>query len=391
MIIFHEGLPRSGKSYEAVTRHLIGSLKQGRKVFAYVEGLNHDKIAECAEITPERCRELLFPLTREQVPTVYEHVEDNAFVILDEAQNFWPTGRQKLSPEMTQFITEHGHRGLDILIMGQDLRDVHALWRRRVAMKVVFSKMDALGAENRYNVRVFKAVTPENFERVSSDVGVYDPKYFGTYKSHVSETTNTLNYKDSRATIWNNKMVRLGIPGAFAAAAVGVWYIGTIFSGDTEIVKTASAKPAHVQAAPAPAPAPAPQPSRPALAIPTAPAPVAEPKAAPPADYIADLSRNARPRLAGWMETRDRVQGVVEWYAGSTRVERLTVSQLAILGYTVEHSDGVAVLKKDDREIVATSWPLEPVYRVSEERKREAGGDLPRDVGASQIATRYTM
>ena len=46
MIIFHEGLPRSGKSYEAMVKHVLEALKQGRKVFAYVEGLNHEKIAE---------------------------------------------------------------------------------------------------------------------------------------------------------------------------------------------------------------------------------------------------------------------------------------------------------------------------------------------------------
>lgn len=45
MLIFHEGLPRSGKSYEAMVRHIIPALQKGRHVWAYIEGLNHARIA----------------------------------------------------------------------------------------------------------------------------------------------------------------------------------------------------------------------------------------------------------------------------------------------------------------------------------------------------------
>lgn len=55
MLIFHEGLPGSGKSYEALVSHIIPRLKDGRTVDAYIEGLNFEKIAELAEITLEHC------------------------------------------------------------------------------------------------------------------------------------------------------------------------------------------------------------------------------------------------------------------------------------------------------------------------------------------------
>ncbi|MGL6388160.1 zonular occludens toxin domain-containing protein [Aeromonas hydrophila] len=37
MLIFHEGLPGSGKSYEALVSHIIPRLKDGRTVDAYID------------------------------------------------------------------------------------------------------------------------------------------------------------------------------------------------------------------------------------------------------------------------------------------------------------------------------------------------------------------
>lgn len=388
MIVFHEGLPRSGKSYEAVVKHLIPALAQGRAVYAYVEGLNHDKIAELAEITPERCRELLHQIEREQVREIYKHVQDNALVILDELQNFWPNGRQKLGEEITQFITEHGHRGLDIIGMGQDLRDVHSMWRRRVSQKTVFNKLDAVGMENKYAYRVYKASEPEKFHKVSNGTGVYEERYFGSYKSHVSDDTNTLNYKDKRAVVWNTPLFKFGIPAAILAAVAGIWFVLRIFSGDAEIVKTDQLKPQakHAQPAAQPvkqvtsAPAPAPAATKPGV-VPIEDRPQ-------PEDYIQSLQKNEwRPRLAAWMEAGNRKQGVIEWYQDTTRKESLTTSQIETLGYVVVHKQGVVQLVRGSTRIVVTSWPIDPVFQVNETRNREVAGRLPRDEGTSQPAS----
>src|SRR5690606_27258387 len=207
-----------------------------RKVFAYVEGIDHDKIAEVLKETPETIRQLLIPLTREQVPEIYKHVENDSLVIIDELQNFFPAGRQKLSDEMTQFVTEHGHRGLDILAMGQDLRDCHNLWKRRVAQKVTFIKLDAVGMENRYTWTIYKATTGEKFQKIRSGTRKYDPKYFGIYKSHTDGTENTANFKDDRANIFKTPFFKYVLPGAVIAAIFAVNYLVGFFSPDPEPV-----------------------------------------------------------------------------------------------------------------------------------------------------------
>lgn len=190
MLIFHEGLPGSGKSYAAIKDHVVPALRKGRKVFAYIEGLEHDRIALVAGITPERCRELLFQVTREQVPVIYSVVENDAFVVIDELQNHWPTNRQRLGAEITQFITEHRHRGLDILCMGQVLNDCHTMWRNRVDQLVFFYNRDAVGKPNEYKWSVRKRGSDMKFQEVTSGVAAYDPDYFGTYASHTEGTEN---------------------------------------------------------------------------------------------------------------------------------------------------------------------------------------------------------
>ncbi|MFM9928354.1 zonular occludens toxin domain-containing protein [Variovorax sp. H27-G14] len=173
-ILFYEGLPRAGKSYEAMATLIIPWLQKGREVVAYVEGLETEecqtRIAEVAGITLERVRELLFPLTREdmrpreekkngkvvQVDGAWiEKVRDNALHVFDETQTWWPN-KLRATEALTQFVSEHGHRGMTVLLMGQSLLDLVALWRRRVDQKFTFLKLTALGSDKRYRVTVFK-------------------------------------------------------------------------------------------------------------------------------------------------------------------------------------------------------------------------------------------
>lgn len=233
MIIFHEGLPRSGKSYEATKEHIIPALKKGRKVFARINGLNYEKISELAQITLEECQQLLFHITEEQVPTIYQHVENDALVIIDELQNFFPSGRSKLSDEMTKFITEHGHRGLDILTMGQAISDCHNLWRKRTQRKIQFLKLDMVGKEDTYKWTSFTNRPDPKGEptwvKINAGVKKYDPAYFGAYLSHQPDTENKDNLKDDRLNILKTKGIKFGIPAAVCVGAIAIYYLYGFF------------------------------------------------------------------------------------------------------------------------------------------------------------------
>ncbi|WP_421322465.1 zonular occludens toxin family protein [Aeromonas veronii] len=231
MLIFHEGLPGSGKSYEAMVFHIIPRLKDGRTVDAYIEGLDFEKIAALAEITLEQCQEQLRQITREQVPNIHEHVRDKSLVVIDESQNFWPSGRQKLPDPIIQLITEHRHRGLDIVLMGQNLNDVHSMWRNRTDRKFVFQKLDAVGQDNRYSWTSYKGALRADgqrsrieFTKLTGGIRQYDSKYYGTYASTTSEDNEMGVYKDDRTNIFKSAKFKFGIPIALVLLVGGLWF-----------------------------------------------------------------------------------------------------------------------------------------------------------------------
>ncbi|MFE8726137.1 zonular occludens toxin family protein [Aeromonas hydrophila] len=276
MLIFHEGLPGSGKSYEALISHIIPRLKDGRTVDAYVEGLNFEKIAELCEITIEECQERLKQITREEVLNIHNHVRDKSLVIIDEAQNFWPNGRGKLAQPIIQFITEHRHRGLDVVLMGQNLNDVHSMWRNRIDKKFIFKKLDVVGQAKRYSwasytgsLRGDGSRTRIEFEKITGGIKEYDPKYFGSYASTTSEDNEMGVYKDDRTNILKSAKFKYGMPLALVACVVGLYYSADIlFNMSDKIVaedkpqeqqQVASSPSTPGQPAPKPAPPPPPK------------------------------------------------------------------------------------------------------------------------------------
>jgi zona occludens toxin len=216
MITFHEGLPRSGKSYEAMVEHIIPNVKKGRKIFAYIEGINHEKISQLTDVSLEEVQQLVVQVNRDDVMKIFDVVEDSSFVIIDELQNFFPSGRQKLGDGMTKFVTEHGHRGLDILAMGQSLADCHNLWKRRTEVKMVFTKMTAVGLSKSYRWQAYRGQLGSTgdikYTKIRSGTKKYDSKYFGTYKSHVSEDTNSDDYIDDRSNVFKSSTFLYGVP-----------------------------------------------------------------------------------------------------------------------------------------------------------------------------------
>lgn len=385
MIIFHEGLPGSGKSYEAMAARIVPSIQAGREVVAYVEGIDHEKIAELTGITVERCRELLHTVTREQMRGDWVALcRDNAMHVFDEAQNFWGN-RVKLIEAQTQLITEHRHRGMDLVLMGQDLRDVHATWRRRVELKLCFLKLNAFGKGKRYSVTTYRHLGGDEFAKAGTTITKYDPKFFGTYKSHVTDETNTEVYTDSRAQVWNHPMLRYVVPIAIAAACFGMWKAWAFFHPAAPIETKAE------KANPAPAHPPASRPVASASAVYNAPP--AQDKRTAIERRMSELSAKGRIRLAGLISSAAETNGVIEWVQGGTVViERLSLNALRSLGVAVMVSDGNLVqIAIGDFQELATPWPLdENMGRMSESRQAAIKGPAPVTASATESTTYIT-
>ncbi|OGB13075.1 MAG: hypothetical protein A2W72_16150 [Burkholderiales bacterium RIFCSPLOWO2_12_67_14] len=386
MIFVHEGLPRSGKSYEAVVRRIIPALQSGRQCVTNIEGIDHDKVAEVTGLPVDDVRPLLRCLTDDELSKVPTLGLKNCLLVLDEVQNYWGT-RARLGPEMVKWVAEHGHHGVDVILMTQDIKDLHVIWRRRVEIRQVTLKLTGVGKPNSYSVTTYRGKGSELYEKVGTKVVTYDPKYFGTYKSYSDSDVSTDVYKDSRASVWGSSLFRVVIPGALVAALWGAWTLWGYFH---PVASPDAKKPA--QAAPA---------GRPAASPATIPAPartmaltavqesmkkqlaLAELAARPATELLAQLGSEYRIRLAGVVQRAGRpAAGVVEWYADGARVyHRMTFDDLRALGAVLTVGESHVVVRYGEAQYLATSWPVDdPAARVSTQRLegvQQASGVMP--------------
>jgi zona occludens toxin len=383
VIIWHGGLPGAGKSYEAMVTQIFPALKKGREVQVYIAGVNYTRIAECCELPEARVRELLTELTEAQVREVWKHARTNALLVIDEAQNFWDN-KHRVERELKEFITMHRHQGLDLVLMGQDYRDVQVLWRRRIDVRSEFLKATALGLAKRYTVTTFKHKGLDEWEQVSTQMHGYDSKYFGCYKSVDSDGVSTMDHIVKRATVWSKPGVWFGIPFSVVLAAVSIWWLVGFFKGEKFDGKSVSLSASSAAGGAASSP-------RTTVVVPSAAPTVAPVASAPPPSknpverLLVMLDDKGRLRLAGLMQSGDRVDGVVEWVGGEARViHRTSLNELRNLGVAVVVGENVVTLAAGGWSAVAVAWPTES-SSVSRERLdfvRNSAGGVPA-VGAS--------
>ena len=356
-IWFQEGLPGSGKSYETVLRYILPAIKKGRLVQAHVDGLNHEKIAEYLKMDVFRVKALLVYLTKEDLKRLPEVAQDNALIVIDEIQDYWGKSIH-MSEAETSFVTQHRHRGLDIVAMGQSVKDVHVIWRRRIQKKDVFINLEGIGKPDAYSVTTYQHKGDDVYLKVNTEIHKYDKAVFGMYKSVNGDHVNAIRTTDGRGNVFNSQLFRYTIPLMLGFAIWGGYSIYGFFSGDTLGVSQ-EMKPlpaAGQQQATAPAPALAPPPPPP-------PAPPPPPQAmtqdGAQRALLQDLSDKNRVRLAGLIAMRGKVDGVVEWVDGGEKiVHRMRFADLRELGVKVQPGQHSVTLTHGEWIAIATVWPL---------------------------------
>lgn len=381
MLICNEGPPRAGKSYDAVKTHIVPALKKGRKVYARLNGLDPEKIAEYIGKPVEEVRErLVIVPAGEVVDLLVSHgddpptfnIETGSLVVIDEVHEFYVSSRQPLPKEQEAFFAKHGHIGLDVVIMTQALGRLHSSIRQRIERKSVFTKLNALGRADKYAVRFYSVGdTMGKFEKISSETHEYDPAIYPLYHGFAPGTDNTEAYTEGSKTVW--QVIKGPAIAVSLAVAVGVGAIGWFFSGG-DIVKepekaVAAATPgANLKSQTAPA---------------TGAPPIAR-KAAPPKPkypagigYVLELGHSARPRYAGVIGKRH----LVEWRtAQGNALERMTSDKLESLGWNVMETPYGLLATFKTEAIVFTGWPIDlwgTQSSATAERIRAGSASLP--------------
>lgn len=364
MLVLHEGLPGSGKSYAAIQDHLLPCVKSGRKVYTNIKGINHERIAKLCGIELAAALDLVRIIPWEETKNAAKLVENDSFVILDELQDFWPASNKPLKFEDSEFVTQHRQRGLELLILTQDSKSIHSIWRQRIERKLEFVNRDAIGKPKEYIVRSFNAAGKDSrgnqtYQLISSDNGTYKPEIYACYTSHAPNVTNTEKTKDKRFNVFKSSAFVIWIPAAFIVAFIGIGYLWSFFH------PTAKAAPVSVANKTAPANVASSQPAPPlsAAAPPVSAANVEAPvpRAAAPGDYIEFMLAKYRPRLEGVIYTASRLSGQIAFMDDGYRAqERLSLDELRGMGWTVKRMGEGVLIAKVDREYIVTGWPVEP-------------------------------
>lgn len=388
MLIFHEGLPGSGKTYEAALNRIIPALLKGRQVFTNVEGINFEKFSEITKISLEKLQGkkvseanitrseintqskivytgLLHQLTDEQIKDIHLHVADDSLVVIDELQDFFPVGTRALSEGITKFVTQHRHRGIDIIVMGQDNRDCHNLWKRRIDQLIHFVKRDAIGRPNDYTWITYKQ-NQGKFKKLRAGKGTYDKNYFGLYASHVATADNVETYSDDRSNIFKSSTFRITIPVFILILFYAIYYLFTFFGSDSQLVDTEFNKSHKV--------------TKPAVSAKAenivienvdkeeqSPQEIALIDTYSEKNYITGLANQYRPRIKGIIENSEKIVAVIEFLDSSFHShEELNLKQLQDLGWDYERKSYGIRFSNGVNEFVATSWPLDIYGRVSQ-------------------------
>lgn len=397
-IHFHEGLPGAGKSYEACVYHILPALKANRQVITNIRGMNIEKIASLIDEPVEYVEMLLIciePAEQDGDESDLQRVKnefadqtpDNAMIVWDEVQDYYPSGNYKLPINQQKFWTEHRHRGLEIVIMGQDRDDVHKIIRSRIEDIVYFLKLKAVGRPNQYKWEHYEKQSKGRFVKIGSGVRSYDSSYFGIYASHRREGVKASVYQTSRSNVLtNSKALSLGVPIAFCGAIYAVYYLYGFFHQEPKTSQQA----VHVQqqkpkeGAYKPPALVNPEPPTPNTA-PTDKTAAKEPEKPLPIDYFDNLAQKYQVRAAAIIDSAKEgkeVMGQVEMLDDTYHLkERFNLTEIRALGWKITRTGYGLLLEKQNVSYVARTWPLDLYGRVNQRKAQsldQSGSDLSR-------------
>lgn len=410
-----EGIPGSGKSYEAVVYHVLPALQRGRKVitnlpldierFAAID----EKFRELLEVRkfarPARGTwdahaanrgELAFVLgetTPVEDVEIFGHVWDfwdewkgeggiGPLYVIDECHVSFPRADRtsKGTPkDVIQWFKIHRHYGADVLLMTQSFRDIDQSITGLIATLIKVRKADVLGKKDRYIRRVHAGYRGG---LVSSDERPYKSQYFGLYQSHTQGgvvveaaasdvTPFVAKWKRGTAIFWVFALVFL-VYAFWPEAKKETPLQAQLKKVPPGMVLTQDDQGRAAYRAPL-LPDGGVPPGEPVLLDPTPPAGPVEPY------------KGKTFHLSGWLQFGGKVLYMFDVAAGGQRISTTDSVQLAKAGYVYTHLAECAGLLNwhgEDRPITCDAPRLaqgvesKPIV-VSEARMAAASNDVP--------------
>lgn len=193
MIIIHEGVPGSGKSYDAV-RKIIDALKLGRVVYTNIDGMNSETCLEyvASKIGSTRdalSKQLIF-LPNSLIPEFWHHIEPGGFVVIDEAQLYFNSRDfvKTSNREFGDWASTHRHHGYDLLLITQRAERIDTSVRSLAEFKYRYRKLNVFGALVKKTYLVYTHAG-EDPKHLAMRKATYDVSVFPCYQSYIGDAT----------------------------------------------------------------------------------------------------------------------------------------------------------------------------------------------------------
>jgi len=284
MIVGIEGIPGSGKSYEAVAYHVLPALKSGRKVitnlplnleaFSAIDPEYPDLIEiknrpsptigkwDASNIAAESAFQPFDDGHVEPVAesvftfgTVWDYYDDwrdqdgrGPLYVIDECHVSLP--KLGTSAAVVEWFKLHRHYNVDVVLLTQSFRDINQPIALLLATLIKCRKADILGKADHYIRKVhagYRGAVIQTGQRV------YKKQYFGLYKSHTQGVSlSEEEARDVSPMIVKFNRVKWAVMGLAVASLIWAFWPkpGTnVFGAKT---KPAAAAPVPVVQAPKP-------------------------------------------------------------------------------------------------------------------------------------------
>ncbi len=281
-ITAYTGLMGSGKSYECVTAVIVPAVRSGRRVVTNIDGVDEaaikayiqekfgtaaDRLGSIVHVSNEDCRRVDFLPYGESVDTI---VRPGDLVCIDEAWRVWGTS-EKILKQHSIFFREHRHYvggpdniACDLVVMVQDISDLHRILKLVVELSFRTKKLKTLGLHSAYVCQMWEGYKQTSGKSVRTEQKRYDKEIFPLYSSYSGGAGKEARV-DKRQSVFSGGLF-VGMIAAAIVFAGSVWWLWGFFHPASMTKKPALAAVSSVHAAgaaaasPGAAEAPAPAP-----------------------------------------------------------------------------------------------------------------------------------
>lgn len=200
MIIIHEGVPGSGKTYDAV-RKINDALKLGRSVYHNIRGLDLDLCQEAISAISGLSRgdisRQLVMLTDDHVREFWLHCPDGAFIVIDEAQLYFNSRdfNKGGNRAFGDWASTHRHHGFDLLLISQRAERIETSVRSLAEFRYRYRKLNVFGSLMKKGYLVYSFAGGDS-NHLAIRRMTYDAKIFACYQSYAGDNTEKKAFKN---------------------------------------------------------------------------------------------------------------------------------------------------------------------------------------------------